>query len=343
MDWMKEAIDRFPEDDQVQSIFADAMATISKKLAGMTMEDDYRPCLNAMLFYARFPPLLQVVSAHPNFLTKGGAPNLETDTILGPFFRLSPLQQQVALTYFPNPRQLDRSRVAQSQDAMRTILRLHQDELFNIANAFIRAGAETRNVMLDWFALGVNLNHKRRAIQVDPREVSSDGFMFNLTVILDRFCAPFMDTTFSKVNRIEVEYFRRQPRVAIKDETKLNADQAASDAFYAKTNDQPSNFISEVFFLTLAAHHYGSGATSSKLKTLERDIKFYEKHIASMEAERHKVANVRCSTVTVPRSTLCGKLTRRLFPRTPRNSPCSSLVSSGTRMCSKRPWPARTP
>ncbi|ROT35206.1 ubiquitin conjugation factor E4 [Sodiomyces alkalinus F11] len=292
MDWTKEAIDRFPEDDQVKFAFADAMASISQKLAGLTMEDDFRACLNAMVFYTRFPALLQAVSSHPRFLTEGGAPDLENDTILGPFFRLSPLQQQVALTYFPNPRQLDRSRVAQSQDAMRTVLRLHQDELFNLANAFIRAGADTRNVMLNWFALGVNLNHKRRAMQVDAREVSSDGFMVNLTVVLDRFCSPFMDTTFSKISRIEVEYFRRQPRVAIKDETKLNADQATSDDFYAKTDDKPSNFISEVFFLTLAAHHYGSGATNSKLKALERDIKFYEKHIASMEAERHKVANI---------------------------------------------------
>lgn len=255
--------------------------------------EDANACSQALMSYTKFPPLLNALSQHPNFMTaqKSGA-FVERETILGPFFRLSPLQSEVTLTYFPNPRGLDRSRAAPSQDALRAILRVHQDELFTIANAFIRADTETRTRVLDWFASAINTNHKRRAIQVDPKEVSSDGFMMNLTVILDRFCSPFMDTTFSKVDRIEVEYFRRNPRVDIKEETKLNADQSASDAFYAKKTEGNSNFITEVFFLTLAAHHYGSEATNSKLKSLERDIKWYEKHLTAMEAERPKVQNV---------------------------------------------------
>lgn len=308
LEFVKEAIDRFEDDEQYPRLFSDAMTSISSKLANLTMEQDYRPYLNvsrfsgnlesvsltmqAMTFYTRFPQLLKVVSEHPQFLAGSTGPEVEKNSILGPFFRLSPLQQDVILTYFPNPRSLDRSRAAQSQDALRTVLRVHQDELFAIANAFIRADTNTRSRVLDWFAAGVNTNHKRRAMQVDPKEVSSDGFMINLTVVLDRFCSPFMDTTFSKVERIEVDYFRRKPRVTIKDETKLNADQATSDAFYEGSDPKSSNFISEVFFLTLAAHHYGSGATNSKLKMLERDIKFYEKHIAAMEAERPKVQNV---------------------------------------------------
>ncbi|GJD04517.1 ubiquitin elongating factor core [Colletotrichum higginsianum] len=292
LDFLREAVKRFPEDEQFPAVFADAMHSISTKLSGLTMESDYKPYINALMSYTKFPPLLNALSQHPNFMTaqKSGA-FVERETILGPFFRLSPLQSEVTLTYFPNPRGLDRSRAAPSQDALRAILRVHQDELFTIANAFIRADTETRTRVLDWFASAINTNHKRRAIQVDPKEVSSDGFMMNLTVILDRFCSPFMDTTFSKVDRIEVEYFRRNPRVDIKEETKLNADQSASDAFYAKKTEGNSNFITEVFFLTLAAHHYGSEATNSKLKSLERDIKWYEKHLTAMEAERPKVQN----------------------------------------------------
>lgn len=128
-------------------------------------------------------------------------------------------------------------------------------------------------------------------MQVDPKEVASDGFMMNVTVVLDCLCEPFMDSTFSKIDRIDVGYFRRSPRVDIKEETKLNADQSQSDSFYSQKIDGTSNFISEVFFLTLAAHHYGSEATNSKLKNLEKDIKFYEKHLKSLEAERAKFAN----------------------------------------------------
>lgn len=222
------------------------------------------------------------------------APGIEKHTLLGPFFRISPLQPEVIKTYFPDPRTIDKGKVANAQDALRIVLRTHQDELFLIANAFVRASLDTRSRTLDWFAYIMNMNHKRRAIQVDPREVASDGFMMNVTTILDRFCEPFMDNDFSKVDKIDVKYFQRKPRVNITDETKLNADQAYSDNFYAKADPGPgdSNFISEAFFLTLAAHHYGSEAANSQLKNLDREIKYLERHIKAMEAERPKIANI---------------------------------------------------
>ena len=167
----------------------------------------------------------------------------------------------------------------------------HQVDLFNIANSFIKAGKEPRDQILDWFALCVNANHKRRAIQVDPKEVSSDGFMINVTICLDGLCEPFMDAAFSKIDRIDVHYLRRHPRVNIKDETKLNADQSASDEFYDVPADGTSNFISEIFFLTLAAHHYGTEAANSMLSSLEKDLKRMKKYVEEIEADRHKFVN----------------------------------------------------
>lgn len=219
------------------------------------------------------------------------APGIEKHTLLGPFFRISPLQPEVTKTYFAAPRTLDRGAIKTAQNALQITINTHQIELKDIINAFVRASLGTRNTLLDWFAYIMNANHKRRAIQVDPKEVASDGFMMNVTVVLDFLCEPFMDSTFSKIDRIDVGYLRRSPRVDIKEETKLNADQSQSDSFYAQKVDGTSNFISEVFFLTLAAHHYGSEATNSKLKNLDKDIKFYEKHLKSLEAERVKFAN----------------------------------------------------
>ena len=218
------------------------------------------------------------------------APNIEKDTLLGPFFRISPLQPEVTRTYFVGPRTMDKGHVKGAQSALQATLGAHQSDLRGITNAFIRASTDTRNKTLDWFAYAMNANHKRRAMQVDPRDVASDGFMMNVTVILDFLCEPFLDTTFSKVDRIDVDYFRRSPRVDIKEETKINADQAQSDTFYEKKVDGTSNFITEVFFLALAAHHYGSEAVNAKIKNLDKDIKFYEKHVARMEAERPKFA-----------------------------------------------------
>lgn len=216
----------------------------------------------------------------------------ETQTILGPFFRISPLQTEVTKTYFASPRTIDAGHVKSAQSALQMTLKAHQDDLTIITNCFIRASLNSRNSILDWFAFIMNSNHKRRALQVKPTDVASDGFMINVTAILDQLCQPFMDSTFSKVDRIDIEYLRRSPRIDISDETKLNADQATSEAFYKTRDPNPSNFISEVFFLALAAHHYGLGATNAKLKDLEKDIQYVEKMIKQMEDELPKLQNV---------------------------------------------------
>jgi ubiquitin conjugation factor E4 B len=161
----------------------------------------------------------------------------------------------------------------------------HQRDLLDIVNTFVRASKDAREATLDWFAAIVNSNHKRRAMRVDQKVVSSDGFMVNVTICLDGLCEPFMDSTFSKISKIDVEYLRRHPRLDVRDETKLNADQKDSDMFYQVPAEGESNFISEVFFLTLAAHHYGTEACNAKLTTLEREIKFIEKQIAALEVD----------------------------------------------------------
>jgi len=291
LEFYKEAIKRFDDDEAIPALFNSAMVAISTKLGTISMEDDYKPYVQAMLTYTRFPPLIINLAKDATFNMAQSPQGIEKHTLLGPFFRLSPLQPEAIKSYFPSPRTLDKTRVLNAQDALRMVLRTHQDDLFAITNAFIRSGPETRNRTLDWLAYIMNQNHRRRAMQVDPREVASDGFMMNVTTILDRFCEPFMDNDFSKVDKIDVKYFKRSPRVDISDETKINADQAAADKFYSEKEAGDSNFISEAFFLTLASHHYGSEATNSQLKNLDREIKYLEKHIKAMEAERHKLAN----------------------------------------------------
>jgi ubiquitin conjugation factor E4 B len=284
-EFFEEAISRMKEDDTVAPIFTEAMVQMSNKLATMSMNDDYKPYIGCLATYSRYPALLEALAEHPRFLVdktpdmakEQAAVASETQTILGPFFRISPLQPEVTRMYFANPRSIDPSHVKTSQDALQMTLKAHQGDLTNIINAFVRAGQTSRNRTLDWFAFTMNNNHKRRALHVDPKEVASDGFMVNITAILDQLCEPFMDASFSKVSKIDSDYLRRNPRIDISDETKLNADQATSDAFYSKKVDGTSNFISEVFFLNLAAHHYGSEATNSKLKDLDREIKHLQK------------------------------------------------------------------
>ncbi|KAI0451534.1 ubiquitin fusion degradation protein 2 [Xylaria acuta] len=299
LDFFTEAVSRIGEDDTIAPIFTEAMVILSGRVAKMTMNDDYKPYINCLVTYSRFPPLLDALAQHPSFQVQPKqdatkeelAKATETDTILGPFFRISPLQTEVTKTYFASPRTIDPGHVKASQTALQMTLKAHQGDLISIINAFVRASPVAKNNTLDWFAFSLNSNHKRRALQVKATDVASDGFMVNITAILDKLCEPFMDATFSKVNKIDLDYLRRAPRVDMSDETKLNADQATSDAFYNNKAEGTSNFISEVFFLTLAAHHYGLGATNSKLKDLDKDIKYVEKVIKQMEEELPKVQN----------------------------------------------------
>ncbi|CAK7232485.1 Ubiquitin conjugation factor E4 [Sporothrix bragantina] len=291
MDFLTEAVARFDDDEDqlLQGVFAKSMVDISAKLATMSMDDGYTPYIEAMLTYTRFKPLLVAVANHPSFQMAQSAPNIERFTILGPFFRISPLQSEVSKTYFGGLHKTKLTRQDAVYGALQMTLDQHQSNLHAIAMAFARAGDGPRNKLLDWFAYTMNVNHKRRALQVNAKEVASDGFMMNIAAVLDRMCEPFMEASFSRMERIEIDYLRRKPRVDISDETKLNADQAQADAFYAKPAEGESKFVSELFFLNMASHHYGTGAAGQKYKDMDREIKHMEQQFAMLEEEKKKL------------------------------------------------------
>jgi len=93
-----------------------------------------------------------------------------------------------------------------------------------------------------------------------------------------------------------VEYLRRSSRLSIGPETKLNADEHASEAYYSVKLAGDSNFISEVFFLTVAAHHYGLGATEVLHDDLAKRLHELEKHVEQLQQDRNRWVNVGIDT-----------------------------------------------
>ena len=89
-----------------------------------------------------------------------------------------------------------------------------------------------------------------------------------------------------------MEYFRRSCRLSIATETKLNSDDHASEAYYEEKLDGETNFISEVFFLTVAAHHYGLGATEVLHDDLAKRLHDLEKHVEQLQQDRERWINV---------------------------------------------------
>ncbi|OKL59184.1 hypothetical protein UA08_05659 [Talaromyces atroroseus] len=288
IDFLSEVVKQFEEQDDLKSTIITTVEQMSQELAMKSMNDDYKPYVTALRNLVHHPVIGSAITESPRFLISTDAASYELRTMLGPWFRLSPLQAPVTMTYFSSPKTRDQSFILNSQRSLRMTQQLLSSDLLDIINYLIRASREAREKVLDWFATAINLNHKRRAMQVDPRTVSSDGFMFNVTTTLDQLCEPFMDAAFTKIDRIDAHYLHRNPRVQLRDETKINADQHASDEFYSRKVDGTSNFISEVFFLTVAAHHYGSESLTSKLDQLEKDLRHMESTINKFELERHK-------------------------------------------------------
>jgi ubiquitin conjugation factor E4 B len=292
-DFLTEASSRFEEDDSIKDAIVGAAENLSSMLAQKDMLSDYQNYVRALRNLVRFPKIVDAITQSPRWAPEGiQAQEIEKSTLLGPFFRISPMQQAVASNYFSAPKTRDRSFIANAQNAIRMTLKTHQHELFQIVDTIVRSGAPQRERMLQWFALCVNTNHKKRAMRVDYRAVSSDGFMVNVTTILDQLCEPFMDAAFGKIEKIDVDYLRRKSRVDISDETKMNMDQKTSDEFFGAEAEGTNNFISEVFFLTVASHHYGTEAAQTRMSTLQKTAKRMEKDIMEFEKERHKFLSV---------------------------------------------------
>nr|POE85510.1 ubiquitin conjugation factor e4 [Quercus suber] len=291
-DFLTEASSRFEDDESIKEVIVGAAEELSRRLSVKDMLGDYQNYMRALRNLVRFPKIVDAITQSSMWIPNDVEPeDIETKTLLGPFFRLSPMQLEVAQSYFSAPKTRDRAFIANAQNAIRLTLRNQQLELFQIADQIVRAGTAPRERILNWFALCVNKNHKKRAMRVDYKTVSSDGFMVNVTVTLDGLCEPFMDAKFSKIEKIDVNYLRRQPRVDVSDETKINSDQKAAEAFYAQKVDGTNNFISEVFFLTVAAHHYGTEAAQTRMATLRKTVKRAEQDLELVEADRHKYLN----------------------------------------------------
>jgi len=293
--FLEASISRMDEEDgdMIKEVLVGAAEELSQRLALTDMLGEHTNYVRGLRNLLRFKKIAAVITESPMFLPEDVEPqDIETRTLLGPFFRLSPMQTSVAESYFSAPKTRDRAFIANAQNAVRMTLRTHQEQLFQIADVIVRSGPAPKERMLNWFALCVNKNHKKRAMRVDYKTVSSDGFMVNVTNTLDLLCSPFMDAQFGKIERIDPNYFRRAPKVDIFDETKINADQKTADEFYSQKAEGNNSFVSECFFLTVAAHHYGTEAAQTRISTMRKSVKRYEQDLEAFEADREKYTNV---------------------------------------------------
>ncbi|KAJ6264294.1 Ubiquitin conjugation factor [Drechslerella dactyloides] len=289
---LRDLSETFQTNKELEQVFLDAFKEMSVRLRDVELVDDYQTYTNALYRIVTIKPMAILFTTSPIFLPQGlRPPDLEVETLLGPYFRLSPLQGRVVEAYYPSPKTQPSSALNLASSSLRLTTQNHQEVLSAIINHLVRASAEARGRVLDFFATVLNLNSKRRALQIQENTVSSDGFLLNITAILNKLCDPFMDATYTKVDKIDVRYFKQNPRVQIREETKINSDQASSDAFYEAVLEGKPNFNSEVFFLNVVAHHVGYIASINNAVNLSHHLSDLEKNLERLEHERERFLN----------------------------------------------------
>ncbi|KAJ7175910.1 ubiquitin elongating factor core-domain-containing protein [Mycena filopes] len=211
------------------------------------------------------------------------AASFESHSLLGPLCRLGIFGREwpsIAQAYFSDPDKRSRDDI----DSSNASLLLS----FQIFNTLVRASAESREAVLEYFARVVSLNVKRAGMQVEAETVASDSFMVNLQSILLRFAEPFMDANYAKMDRIDPLFYARSDRINLKDETRIKATSEEANA-WAESQQDPTaaapNFVSNIFYLAVAMSHYGILRTISTYSDLAKHIEDMQRHLDMLNGD----------------------------------------------------------
>lgn len=292
-EFLLSTVERAAKDDTLLEFLNPVVSYLSRSVSQTGYQGDYKPYMLALETLLSSKAVASTFSELDNF-----GINEETDkpytvpitTLLGPFLSLAPLDYASRKSYFPNPEFLPQRDTQRLYSDIRSEYRVVQNRLFEMCNKIVRGSATSRKNLLRYFGQIIDLNHKRMAIQVSPEMVSPDGFMLNITYILSKLSEPFSDLYGTKIGKIDLDYFIKDPVFDISEETKVKADVEESNKYFARKNDSnegegETNFITHCFFLTAAYHQYGyQGAINTQTIT-KRKLRDLEARLAKAEAE----------------------------------------------------------
>lgn len=193
------------------------------------------------------------------------ANQFEKVTILGPILSLSPLNFNVAMKNYGEIVELSPQQKNVIHESLQAEHKVIINRLFFIMDKIVRGGIDSRTDITSYLFQIVNRNHLRRGDHSQQNKLATNAFMCNITLILIRFSQPFLDVTYKKIDKIDINYFNKiSIFIDLTDETRLNSDIKEADKFYdanKSTSEVKPNFISDCFFLTLTYLHYGIGGT----------------------------------------------------------------------------------
>ncbi|KAJ3199319.1 hypothetical protein HDU67_002909, partial [Dinochytrium kinnereticum] len=237
----------------------------------------------------------------------------EETSMLGPFLSrtacLSDSEGKVAETYFASSNAFAELDDGQDQDgfslgarnlgdvksamtSLRNMIAIVQSSLHGLVMPIIKTSPDAREAVLNFISKAIELNYARGKMQVDRTQISTDGFMFNLYKLTLKLTDPVIDPNFSKIHLIDPRFFLtptvRLPMIS--GTTMISADTEAFESCKSATaailGGKTMNFVTDVFFLTLSAHHYGFLSICRFYGSFIKQISDLRKEINRLRAER---------------------------------------------------------
>jgi len=208
-------------------------------------------------------PLADLLTLQPQWSPNPLSPAAGLEVVglsyLGPFLSPSVFPDEdpaVAEEYFKdsssgNQQQLVKTAQAALQPSLE-LLRTQLHQLFHEA----LANKGSRGPLLEWIQTAITRNTKRTQLQANERLVAGDGFMLNLTSVMQHLCFKV------KQDKVDAGYLHRPgSRVDIVEESRLKASSQEVKEFSSveeeKSENKEANFPTECWFLTLQCHHVG--------------------------------------------------------------------------------------
>lgn len=227
------------------------------------------------------------------FQVSAKAHEIEWFSLLGPLTRLNVFPREfpsIWKAYFAKPDERRKADMEANKQNLQLTVTSLQDELFKTYNAIVRAGPDSREKLLDFFATVLSRNARRAGMRVDPKTVSSDGYMVNLHSQLLRLFEPVMDVNYTKLDRVDADYFRKSKRLDISEETKVRATGEEANEYFAaqqegmQVDGNAVNFPTDLFYLLNAFQHLGVNKTIDNRERAEKNIREIRKELKRAEA-----------------------------------------------------------
>ncbi|ORX34333.1 hypothetical protein BCR36DRAFT_588563 [Piromyces finnis] len=301
--------------DNIEEIFDPILKYIMDEMNKQNLNKNYLPPLNAVSKLLTNKLIAAIVPTlnywNPESVT---AKEIEDKTFLGVFYsKVSAFPDSdsgISQAYFSNRNSFSYSTayenningfeigsrnpddVKASQNSLCSLVENVQSTLFSMTMSIIRAGLSSREAVLKFFGDTITKNQSREKIQIDRKEVSTDGLMYSLTRVCHKLCEPFLDPGYKKIGLIDLDYFSYTKRIDITEHTRILFDLNQSKEYSEKWNKEhpetpKPNFVTEMFYLTMAVYHYGFLSTVRFYQRMVSQIEEIRKQVKKMNAEKN--------------------------------------------------------